>query len=300
VDDDPGDVLGRLRQSIGPLQDRLEGLADDPDIDRRQGRDQICDDYYRTHVNHAEQYLHETLRSPEDRLNAAWISERQAPEAGTTPCGWLVNQLAKTWTSQAKELTRVYPVLYLVIDADRRFGEEDGFAEAERRTRIRFRELCDGGLREPVPFEVVPPDTSALPIPAETAAAAENVDSGPVPATQSETKLQRGSVPKPVKQPSEEQLVERRRKLHRLTELCGEAKGHKPNQTEVAVLLGYNNYSTITKYLRGTGSEGCAQRIERILILSKDEIKSEIEHQTQRLKRLPAKLPSKANSNPPR
>jgi hypothetical protein len=300
VDDAPRDVLGRLQQSLEPLQDRLEELGDDSDIDRRrQGRDQICDDYYCTHVDHAERYFHETLRGREDRLNAAWISERQAPEAGTTPRSWFVNELAKTWSSQAKELTRAYPVLHLVIDADRRFGEH-GFTEAERRTRVRFRELYDGQLREAVPLALLPAETALLPTPPDIATAAENVDSVTVPASQPEMRPQRVRVPRPAKlAPSNDDLVERRRKLHRLKELCRVAKGHRPNQTELAVLLGYNHYSTITKYLKGTGSEECAQRVERVLRMSKDEIKSEIERQAKRVKGLPAKLRSKANSNPP-
>jgi hypothetical protein len=255
------DAETKFRQTIESLVDELEELADSGTKDYRAALDDIRECYSTAHAAHGCEYVRETLCSTtQDWRTTLEIAGTMARSARTTPRSWLINRVSEQWNKKCQGVTSCYVLI------DGLLGPR-GHAEAERRTRVRIREIYDEQVAadaHPAPVETVLGPAAPLSSPkAEAPAAASAIAFEPVPAVQRDQPARRSLTTKAVQ--------ERRNRLDRFIENCRQARDRKPTYGEIAVASRYKNRSAVYKYLSGEASDACVQNIEEILNMSPHE-----------------------------
>lgn len=130
-------VKNRFRREVERLVDRFHALADGRLADRRDGLNQVCEDYYAAYVSCAEEDVRRTyFASVEDRRNTFVGVRFQAERAGMTPREWFVTWVSAHWARKAASVTSSFLILNEALEQPRH-------VEAQRRVRIRLRELYE-------------------------------------------------------------------------------------------------------------------------------------------------------------
>jgi hypothetical protein len=246
------DAETKFRRTIESLVNELEELADSGIEDHRASLDRIRESYYSAYAVHGCEYVRETFCStPEDWHGILEIAGTMARSARTTPRSWLINTFSEQWSKKCQAVTSSYVLVDGVLGPR-------GHAEAERRARIRFREIYD----EQAATDTHPVEPMQSPV-AEAPAITAGVVSEPVPSLQPDELV---GQPLPTKD-----LQERRDLLDRFGETYRQAKGRRPTNEQIAVVSRYRNRSAVDKYLSGEASEASVRNIEATLRMSPDE-----------------------------
>ena len=132
-------IKNRFRRGVETLVDRLCALVDCELAGQRDQLQQIREDYYAAYVSCAEQDVRQTyFASVEDKCSTIDVVRIQADRAGMTPREWFVVRLSTQWARKAASVTYSFPIL------NRLLGRQE-YKEAERRVRVRLREMYEHG-----------------------------------------------------------------------------------------------------------------------------------------------------------